>query len=99
MSTTTPKPCTTAAKSKRHYAFMLVPDRHAPRHPGRTGRTACGNSGMDEERANWERNRWGARRKQLVVADLPECKQCAKTLVAIARDLGSAATVPNPKEQ
>lgn len=47
-----PEPCTTEARRRRHYSAALVADRHAPRQPGRGGRTLCGQSGRDEERAN-----------------------------------------------
>lgn len=76
--------CTTAAKTKRHYTTDFAPDRHAPRTPGRTGKTLCGNYGIDELRANWERDRLLRRPKPLVVADLPECKLCARAKTARA---------------
>lgn len=79
--------CTTAAKTKRHYTTDWSTPRRTDRTPGRTGKTMCGNYGMDETRANWERNRWG--RPTVVVADLPECKLCARAKAARAKDVAS----------
>lgn len=69
--------CTIPAKRKRHLARWLEGDKHAPRKPGRSGRTLCGNSAMDEERANDQIRRHGGH-KRLVVAVLPVCAACCR---------------------
>jgi hypothetical protein len=85
------EPCTTQAKRLKHYSNGLVPDRHAPRLKGRGGRTLCGNYGDDEERANAKLARWSLRR--ITVADLPECKQCAKAKAKREREPGPGGEV------
>jgi hypothetical protein len=79
-NTRSPEPCTTWSRRLRHYSVNLEPDRHAPCHPGRTGRTLCGEGAYDEERRQYELSKWSDRR--VVVADLPPCKKCARKAVA-----------------
>jgi hypothetical protein len=87
-----PELCTTAARLKRHYSTVLAADRHAPRRPGRAGRTLCGQRGCDEERANAPSkvyDEYGRHwsmvppRTLVRVADLPPCARCVKTLAAM----------------
>lgn len=76
-----PEPCTTQANRKKHWSAALEHGQTRARLlPGRTGQTLCGDTGMDEERANYELRRWSNR--QITVADLPECKHCAKAKAA-----------------
>lgn len=52
----------------------------APRGAGRQGPTLCGDEGEDQERCDARDRQWGAvRRKPLVIADLPECRLCARS--------------------
>ncbi len=84
---TAPEPCTTESRRRRHYSTDLHPGRHAPRRPGRSGRTLCGLGGRDEERANAPYRVFNEetyvydlvpRTKQVRVADLPACRLCEK---------------------
>lgn len=78
---TTSEPCTTHSKRKRHYSTSLAADPHVP---GRSGWTLCRHHGDDEERANHWLARWSDRR--ITVANLPECKQCAKAAARLAAE-------------
>jgi hypothetical protein len=68
--------CTTTAATKRHLARSLGPDRHAPRQPGRHGRTLCGHTGVDQERVSYLVGK-GLSRCRKPIADLPPCLSCA----------------------
>lgn len=81
-TTPTPEPCTTEVRRKRHYSLVLAPDRHAPRQPGRTGLTLCGQCGQDEVHANT------THRLPVRVDALPACRMCEKAaakLTEVAR--------------
>jgi hypothetical protein len=72
----TAEPCTTYSQRKRHYSSNL-------HHPatfavGRIGETLCHQEAKDERRANDFNAEYGQR--LIVVAELVECKKCARIL-------------------
>jgi hypothetical protein len=72
---TSVEPCTTWAQRKRHYSTSLAPAQYGA---GRQGRTLCQDDGQDEERANHHNTQYSKR--LVAIADLPECKRCARIL-------------------
>ena len=94
--------CTTEMGRRRHLSDQLVPDRHAPRTPGRSGPTLCGKYGGDQERINAPRPvydieglSWSmvAPARQVVVADLLACRKCVRCATAFSRPLPALSAV------
>ena len=80
------EPCTTESGRRRHYSDNLRErDRKFGDEVGRWGQTLCGTNGIDEKEANrWHGTIWG-RKKPVVLADLPECRLCAKSKARLER--------------
>lgn len=73
----TPEPCTTWSLRLRHLSTNLHPPRYAGN--GRVGDTLCGANAYDEEnRRAFLAECRTTRAKPFVLADLPECKKCAR---------------------
>lgn len=73
------EPCTTSSANRRHYSANLrAPD---PKYgsEGRWGQTLCGTGAIDEKEANRHQGTIWGRRFPVVVADLQECRLCAKS--------------------
>ncbi len=71
---------TTYGRRRKHYSVDLAKDAD---DVGRTGRTLCGEQAQDEEETNrYVGTMWGGA-GPVSVADLPECKRCARKLAAI----------------
>lgn len=71
------EPCTTYNRRKRHYSASLVRLNAGTRVKGRAGLTLCGQGGIDEERAT--QHALALRGKRIRLADLPECRSCARS--------------------
>lgn len=63
--------CTTWSNRKRHYSTAM--DTKPKQGPGRYGTTLCGEWAMDQDAADGRHYN-----KPKRVADLPDCKICAK---------------------
>lgn len=76
--------CTTSSRTKRHISRSLTIPQHRAGHglKGRKGPTLCGQNGRDEEYVQWELDHWRASGKPFVVARLPLCRLCPKSLPA-----------------
>lgn len=80
---TTAESVTTWSRKLQHYARSeaLAPQRYGAKGRGLEGKTLCGESGMDQARVDgYDEEFWVTRKKPLVVAELPECKRCARIL-------------------
>ena len=82
----TPELCTTWGRRKRHWSVNLKPtaDRWKLDRPGRSGSSLCGQNVMDEARRNYSLRCYG--HTTVVVADLPPCLSCERSLRAVSRD-------------
>ncbi|GAA2361037.1 hypothetical protein Cme02nite_38560 [Catellatospora methionotrophica] len=78
--------CTTESRTRRHISRDLTEAARFGRRSvkGRTGRTLCGQSGRDEEYAQWQLDQWRTSGKKLVVASLKPCRLCPKSLPVVA---------------
>jgi hypothetical protein len=73
---TTPESCTTHSRRRRHYSVDLFGVEWGP---GRRGTTLCHENAADQDGVDdWE-TKW-PRNPLTVIADLPECKHCARRL-------------------
>lgn len=82
----TPQPCTSWSLSKQHLSVDLAPDL---RKPGNVGKTLCAPGGIpadayDDVAINAQLADWRKGKPPIVVADLPECKLCARKAAKLA---------------
>lgn len=85
------EPCTNYGRTRRHYSTTLAPASFGK--PGREGFSLCRIAGgrtrvYDGTAITAEMRRWKPDYPPIVVADLPECKACARALTKLEASRG-----------
>lgn len=74
-----PEPCTTFARTRRHYSLDLGVNHWGAKKPGRRGTTLCGDpQAMDQEKVDYLAEAAGG--TPVVVDSLRECPLCRNVI-------------------